>query len=120
MLSFRAAFVGGEVESADYAGLQAAALPLGSFRRCMAAQPHLERRLSQEIEALYEMITTRGAVAMNLRGYGLEVGCPANLVVLDQASVTESLRFHAAPAAVISHGRLVDLERMRGLAQPSR
>jgi hypothetical protein len=81
MLSFRDAFVGGEVESADYAGLQAAALPLGSFRRCMAAQPHLERRLSQEIEAL---------------------------------------RFHAAPAAVISRGRLVDLERMRGLAQPSR
>jgi cytosine deaminase len=41
-------------------------------------------------------------------------------VVLDQPSVTEALRFHAAPAAVISHGRLVDLERMRGLAQPSR
>jgi hypothetical protein len=38
----------------------------------------------------------------------------------DQPSVTEALRFHAAPAADISHGRLVDLERMRGLAQPSR
>jgi cytosine deaminase len=74
----------------------------------------------QEIDALYEMITTRGAVAMNLQGYGLEVGRPANLVVLDQPSVTEALRFHAAPAAVISHGRLVDLERMRSLAQPSR
>jgi cytosine deaminase len=74
----------------------------------------------QEIGTLYEMITTRAAVAMNLRGYGLEAGCAANLVVLDQPSVTEALRFHRAPAAVISHGRLVDLERMRALAQPGR
>src|ERR1700730_14721604 len=41
----------------------------------------------QEIGTLYEMITTRAAVAMNLRGYGLEAGCAANLVVLDQRSV---------------------------------
>ena len=74
----------------------------------------------REIDTLYEMITTRGAVAMNLQGYGLEVGCAANLVVLDQPSVTEALRFHAAPAAIISHGRVVDLERMRALAQPNR
>ena len=74
----------------------------------------------QEIGTLYEMITTRAAVAMNLRGYGLEAGCAANLVVLDQPSVTEALRFHRPPTAVISHGRLVDLERMRSLAQPGR
>jgi len=75
---------------------------------------------AQEMETLYEMITTRAAKAINLKGYGLEAGCAANLVVLDQPSVTEALRFHAPPAAVISHGRLVDLERMRQLAQPGR
>jgi cytosine deaminase len=75
---------------------------------------------AQEMETLYEMITTRGAKAMNLKGYGLEVGCAANLVVLDQPELTEALRFHAPPAAVISHGRLVDLERMRVLAQKRR
>jgi cytosine deaminase len=75
---------------------------------------------AQEIETLYEMITTRAATAMNLAGYGLEPGCAANLVVLDQPDVTEALRFHTPPAAVISHGRLVDLDQMRELAQPGR
>jgi cytosine deaminase len=75
---------------------------------------------SQEIETLYDMITTRAATAMNLAGYGLEVGCAANLVVLDHPNVAEALRFHTPPAAIISHGRLVDVERMRELAQAGR
>jgi len=75
---------------------------------------------AQEIDTLYEMITTRAARATNLAGYGLEAGCAANLVVLDHASVTEALRFHTPPAVVISHGRLVDLDQMRNLAQPGR
>lgn len=74
----------------------------------------------KEIATLYEMITTRAAEAMNLGNYGLEAGCAANLVVLDQPSVSEVLRFHTQPAAVISHGRLVDAEQMRELAQPGR
>jgi cytosine deaminase len=74
----------------------------------------------KEISTLYEMITTRAAMAMNLADYGLEAGCAANLVVLDQPSISEALRFHTPPAAVISHGRLVDAERMRELAQPLR
>jgi cytosine/creatinine deaminase len=73
-----------------------------------------------EIATLYEMITSRAAEAMNLGKYGVEVGCAANLVVLDQSSVSEALRFHTPPAAIISHGRLVDAERMRELAQPGR
>jgi cytosine deaminase len=68
-----------------------------------------------EIDTLYEMITTRGARAMNLTGYGLEAGCQANLVVLNYPDVTEALRFHAPPRLVISHGRLVDAARMREL-----
>ncbi|MDE5442430.1 amidohydrolase family protein [Bradyrhizobium sp. CSA207] len=72
----------------------------------------------KEIATLYEMITTRAAEAMNLRNYGLKAGCAANLVVLDQPIVSEALRFHTPPAAVISHGRLVDAEKMRELAQP--
>jgi cytosine deaminase len=74
----------------------------------------------REIDTLYEMITTRGATAMNLAGYGLEAGCAANLVVLDHPDVAEALRFHTPPAAVISHGRLVDAGRMRELAKPGR
>jgi cytosine/creatinine deaminase len=74
----------------------------------------------QEMSTLYDMITTRAARAMNLTRYGLEAGCVANLVVLDHPDVSEAIRFHAEPAAVISHGRFVDLDHMRRLARLGR
>ncbi|MBR0841711.1 amidohydrolase family protein [Bradyrhizobium liaoningense] len=70
-----------------------------------------------ERETLYDMITTRAATAINLERYGLGLGCAANLVILDQGDVTEALRFHAPPRVVISHGRVVDMERLRTLAR---
>lgn len=63
-----------------------------------------------EIETLYDMITTRAAAAMNIGHHKLEPGAPANLVVLEAPNVLEALREHAAPLAVISHGRLVKRE----------
>jgi cytosine deaminase len=70
-----------------------------------------------DLETLFDMITARAATAMNLERYGLGLGCAANLVILDQGDVTEALRFHAPPRIVISHGRIVDTDRMRALAQ---
>jgi cytosine deaminase len=70
-----------------------------------------------DIEALYDMITVAAAKAMNIENFGIAKGLPAHLVVLDQPDVVEALRFHAAPRVVISHGRVVDLERMRALAE---
>jgi cytosine deaminase len=69
-----------------------------------------------DFETLYDMITTRAAVAMNLGRYGLGLGCAANLVVLDRGDVAEALRFHSPPRIVISHGRVVDTGRMHALA----
>jgi cytosine deaminase len=69
-----------------------------------------------EIETLYDMITVAPARAMNLADFGIVVGAAAHLVVLDQRDVVEALRFHAAPRHVISHGRRVDLARMRELS----
>ena len=69
-----------------------------------------------EIDKLYDMVTVAGARAMNIADFGLSVGAPAHLVVLDQCDVVDALRFHAPPRHVISHGRRVDLERMRKLA----
>jgi cytosine deaminase len=70
-----------------------------------------------EMETLYDMITTRAAQAMGLRDFELRAGSPAHLVVLDVPNVLEALRYHAAPTHVISHGKLVDLENMKNLAQ---
>jgi cytosine deaminase len=70
-----------------------------------------------DMEKLYDMITTAPAKAMNVADHGLAVGNAANLVVLDQPDVNEALRFHAAPVAVISNGREVDLAKMQALAR---
>ena len=71
---------------------------------------------SAEMETLYDMITVRAAQAMGLKDYGLRVGASAHLVVLDMPNVLEALRSHAAPAHVISHGKLVDLHSLESLA----
>jgi cytosine deaminase len=71
-----------------------------------------------DIERLYDMITTAAATAMNIGKYGLAVGKPAHLVVLDASDVIEALRWHAPPAHVVSHGRVLDtavLRRQAGL-----
>jgi cytosine deaminase len=72
-----------------------------------------------DIERLYDMVTTDAAKAMNVGEFGLVVGKPAHLVVLGAPDVIEALRWHAPPAHVISHGRLLDaavLRRQAGLA----
>jgi cytosine deaminase len=70
----------------------------------------------QDIDKLYDMITIDAAAAINVAGFGLAEGAAANLVVLDQPDVVEALRFHRAPAHVISHGMLVDQAKMRAIA----
>ena len=63
---------------------------------------------AEEMEILYDMITTQAAQAMGLSDHKLAVGAPAHLVVLDQPNVLEALRYHERPAYVISHGKLLD------------
>ncbi len=69
-----------------------------------------------EAETLIDMITTYGARAMNVEGHDIAPGNPANLVVLGQPDVTEALRFHQMPAAVIAQGKLLDRSRYAALA----
>jgi cytosine deaminase len=69
-----------------------------------------------DMETLYDMITVNPAKALRLTDFAITVGASANLVVLDQADIGDALRFHGRPRAVISHGCLVDLDRMAALA----
>jgi cytosine deaminase len=72
-----------------------------------------------EIERLYDLVTTNAAQSMNVKNFGLTPGCAANLVVLGEPNVVEALRYHQAPAAVVSHGKIVDLARMLELSASS-
>ncbi|MDH3261858.1 MAG: amidohydrolase family protein [Acidimicrobiia bacterium] len=69
-----------------------------------------------ELEVLYDSVTTSAGRSIGLKNHRLEIGAPANLVVLQSGTVAEALRFHAAPRAVVSHGRLVDQTAMRELS----
>ena len=68
-----------------------------------------------EMETLYSMVTTDAARAMGIDDFDVAVGSPAHLVVLDEPTVREALRNHAAPRSVISHGRLIDRSAMEAI-----
>jgi cytosine deaminase len=70
-------------------------------------------------QVLYDLVTIAAGRSIGLTDHRLEVGAPANLVVVRGENVNEALRFHAAPLAVVSHGRLIDQAAMAELARIS-
>jgi cytosine deaminase len=63
----------------------------------------------QDMELLYDLITTRAAQALGIEGFELAEGNRANLVVLNAGSVWEAIWAHEAPLHVIKDGREVTL-----------
>ena len=59
------------------------------------------------IETLYDMATVNGARIMRRADHGIEVGAPADLVVVEAPSVHEAYRTQPARVAVIHDGRVV-------------
>jgi cytosine deaminase len=53
----------------------------------------------------FDMITSRAARVLNLADYGLAVGRPADVVVLDAASPVQAVRELRQPVMVFKHGR---------------
>jgi cytosine/creatinine deaminase len=70
---------------------------------CHAAQ----LSLPAEIDAALASIRHAAARVMGVRGYGLEPGCGADLVVLDAADMHEALRLQAPRNWVIRRGEVV-------------
>ena len=61
-----------------------------------------------EIDACYDMITRHGAKTLQVENdYGLEVGNPANLIVLDAQNRFDAIRDRATVLYVISQGKLL-------------
>ncbi len=72
-----------------------------------------------EMETLYDMITTKAAECIGIQDFKIKVGAPANLVVLDIPNTLEALRYHEAPLHVVSHGKLVDVAKMKSIVETS-
>jgi len=66
---------------------------------------------AEEMEELYDMVTVDVAKCMGLKKFALKAGNPANLAILREPNVLEALRNHGEPAYVISHGKLVDMQK---------
>ena len=58
----------------------------------------------QDMEILYDMITTRAAQALGIEGFDLQEGNRANMVVLNAKSVWEAIGSHKEPLYVIKDG----------------
>jgi cytosine deaminase len=69
---------------------------------------HVAQMTSQDgVRAAYDAVTTAPAKILHLEGYGLDVGCRANLVVLQAADPFEAIRLKAARLFVLRDGRVV-------------
>jgi cytosine deaminase len=61
----------------------------------------------EEMDLLYDLITTKAAQAMAITDFAMQEGNRANLVVLNAESVWEALTYHEAPVHVIKDGKEV-------------
>ena len=64
-----------------------------------------------DMEILYDLITTRAAEALGIREFELKEGNKANLVVLNAESVWEAIWSHESPLYVIKDGRDITLKQ---------
>ena len=73
-----------------------------------------------EIEAAFDLPRHRAAEVMRLPGYGIEVGTPADLVLLEAASAREALRMQPPRRYVVRNGEVVAENRTESVvAGPS-
>jgi cytosine/creatinine deaminase len=61
----------------------------------------------EELRALFDMISTNGARALQLGEYGLEAGCRADLVVFDAPNEMDAVRLIAPRRLVLRGGKVV-------------
>lgn len=69
---------------------------------------HVAQMTSQQgIAQAFEAVTTNAARILHLDGYGLDVGCRADLVVLQAADAFEAIRLKAARLYVLRGGKVI-------------
>jgi cytosine deaminase len=64
-----------------------------------------QRGNDDEVRAIWDMTTSQAARLMRLKDYGVAVGAPADLVMLDASDPVTALRTVAPVLAAFKHGR---------------
>ena len=84
--------------------------PMGSGDMLEVAQMglHVAQMTSQRgMRACFDAVTVNAAKLMGLDGYGLEVGCKADFVLLQARDPIEAIRLRATRLAVVRRGAVV-------------
>lgn len=84
---------------------------------------HVAQMTSRDaMRQCFDAVTTGPARIMHLEGYGVAVGCKADMVLLQAADTIEAIRLKATRIAVIKGGRVIarTAPRQTALALPDR
>ena len=84
--------------------------PLGSADMLEVAQMglHVAQMTGQEgMRACFDAVTTAPAGILGLEGYGIAVGCNADMVILQARDTVEAIRLRATRLAVIRAGKVI-------------
>jgi cytosine/creatinine deaminase len=73
---------------------------------------------SHRLAECFRMLTDRSARLLNLRDYGIAIGNPADLVVIDAQSPEQAVAEICQPLAVFKHGRQTVTRRLPELHRP--
>src|SRR5471032_1934882 len=69
---------------------------------------HVAQMTGQDaMRACYAAVTETPAAILGLQGYGLDVGCHADLLLLDASSPVEAIRLRAARRMVMRRGKVI-------------
>ena len=69
---------------------------------------HVAQMTSQaQMRACFDAVTVNSAKILGLDGYGIEVGCHADFVLLQARSPAEAIRLRAARLAVVRRGEVI-------------
>jgi cytosine deaminase len=60
-----------------------------------------------ELEAAFDIVTANGARALGVTDYGLEIGAPANFVVVKTAHIPEAVVAVPKPRTVYRYGKCI-------------
>ena len=69
---------------------------------------HVAQMTSREdVRKCFDLVTNGPAKVMHLEGYGLDVGCKADMVLLQAKDTIEAIRLKANRLAVIKSGKVI-------------
>jgi len=84
--------------------------PLGSHDMLEVASMGIHAAMltaPKQMNRVFEAITTVGAQAMHLEGYGLKKGCNADFTVLQATCPIEAIRLRATRLFVVRRGKII-------------